>query len=127
MITSIVINNQCAGEPLNTGYSTIKEARQALAPAWPELVSEREHYTILADYSGDMLLLETLPATTDASSQGSLLSYKFDYQTVSGLNQIINAASGATANTFWMNTGLRPCEMIVQLAADLIRLRGENV
>lgn len=51
---------------------------------------------------------------------------KFNTHTADGLDAIIQVASGATANTFWFETGLRPCELITALAREVKVLREEK-
>ena len=51
---------------------------------------------------------------------------KFDSDTTDGLDAIIQIADGATANTFWMETGLKPCEVITKLAREVKALREEK-
>lgn len=51
---------------------------------------------------------------------------KFHTHTAEGLDAIIQVASGATANTFWMQTGLKPCELITALAREVKALREEK-
>lgn len=51
---------------------------------------------------------------------------KFHTHTAAGLDAIIQIADGATANTFWMQTGLKPCELITQLAREVKALREER-
>ena len=51
---------------------------------------------------------------------------KFNTHTAAGLDAIIQVASGATANTFWLETGLKPCELITALAREVKALREEK-
>ena len=51
---------------------------------------------------------------------------KFNTHTAAGLDAIIQVASGATANTFWFETGLKPCELITALAREVKALREEK-
>ena len=51
---------------------------------------------------------------------------KFNTHTADGLDAIIQVASGATANTFWLETGLKPCELITALAREVKALREEK-
>lgn len=51
---------------------------------------------------------------------------KFHTHTTEGLDAIIWVASNSSANTFWMQTGLKPCELITALARELKALREER-
>lgn len=51
---------------------------------------------------------------------------KFNTHTSAGLDAIIQIADGATANMFWMETGLKPCELITALAREVKALREER-
>ena len=46
--------------------------------------------------------------------------------TTEGLDAIIWVASNSSANTFWMQTGLKLCELITQLAREVKALREER-
>ena len=48
---------------------------------------------------------------------------KFTPETLAGLDAIIQAADGVSANRFWMETGVKPCELIVKLANEVKLLR----
>ena len=51
---------------------------------------------------------------------------KFTPETLAGLDAIIQAADGVSANRFWMETGVKPCELIVKLANEVKLLRKEQ-
>jgi len=51
---------------------------------------------------------------------------KFNTHTAAGLDAIICVASNSSANTFWMQTGLKPCELITALAREVKALRKER-
>ena len=51
---------------------------------------------------------------------------KINTETAEGLEAIIELADGSTANMFWMQTGVKPCELITLLARELKLVREEK-
>lgn len=53
---------------------------------------------------------------------------KFNPDTAAGLDEIIQIANGSTANMFFMETGIKPCDLITKLAREvkLLRKNKEN-
>lgn len=128
MITTQTISNHSPAEPVISGYSTISEAMKSLSETWPMIVSEREQYAVLGNYEGCLLLIEQQPEKRIETGHHPKLHVgaRFNLSTRAGLQEIIAVARRNNADTFWINTGLRPCELISELAGRLDSARSRS-
>jgi len=62
---------------------------------------------------------------TPAEMQATIMN-KFDPETPDGLEAITQIANHTTANSFYMETGIHPCELIVKLADEVKQLRKQK-
>ncbi len=127
MITTTLATAGTVGEPAISGYTTIPEALHGLAESWPIILVEREQYAVLADYQWNaFLVLEqstARPGVATGHHPATRVGRKFDMNTDAGLRAIIEVAGNSHADTFWLQTGVRPCELIAQLASALLAVR----